>query len=74
MKQRTGNKSMMFSLIDARKTEMPVETACLVLEVSPCGYYAWRSRLASKRQRYAMVVLAHIREQFEFSREGDVRP
>jgi putative transposase len=60
---------MRFSLIDARKTEMAVETACLVLEVSPSGYYAWKSRPASKRQRHDMVVLAHIREQFEISRE-----
>ncbi len=34
------------------------------MDVSARGYRAWRTRRVSKTQRAAMVVLAHIREQF----------
>jgi putative transposase len=37
---------------------------CQVLEVSPSGYFAWRSRPASPRQREDLVLLAHIRSAF----------
>jgi putative transposase len=33
-------------------------------EVSPSGYFAWRSRPASPRQREDLVLLAHIRSAF----------
>ena len=60
---------MRFALIDARNTEMPAQTACAVLGVSASGYYAWKSREASPRQRRDMVLLAHIRSQFSTSNE-----
>ena len=41
---------MSFALIDAKKAEIPIETACAVLGVSVSGYYAWKSRPASARQ------------------------
>ena len=60
---------MRFALIDARNTEMAAQTACAVLGVSASGYYAWKSREASPRQRRDMVLLAHIRSQFSKSNE-----
>ena len=42
---------MRFQLIDEAKEEFPVQRLCQVLEVSPSGYFAWRSRPASPRQR-----------------------
>jgi putative transposase len=60
---------MSFALIDAKKAEIPVETACAVLGVSVSGFYAWKSRPASTRQTNDMILLAHIRAQFSTSNE-----
>jgi len=40
---------MRFRFIEDRRTDYPVRTLCEVLEVSPAGYYAWRSRPESRR-------------------------
>jgi putative transposase len=55
---------MRFRLIDAAKEDFPVRRLGQVLEVSQSGYFAWRSRPASPRQREDGVVLAHIRAAF----------
>ena len=60
---------MSFALIDAKKADVPVATACVVLGVSESGYYAWKNRTASPRQRHDMVLLAHIRAEFSTSNE-----
>jgi putative transposase len=60
---------MSFALIDAKKADVPVETACAVLGVSVSGYYAWKGRPASRRQSDDMVLLAHIRAEFWTSNE-----
>jgi putative transposase len=60
---------MRFTLIDAAKEEFPVTRLCQVLNVSSSGYFAWRSRPASPRQREDLVLLAHIRSAFTLSHE-----
>ena len=60
---------MSFALIDAKRAEVPIETACAVLDVSVSGFYAWKRRPASKRQSDDMVMLAHIRSEFATSNE-----
>jgi putative transposase len=60
---------MRFRLIDGAKEDFPVTRLCQVLDVSPSGYFAWRSRLASPRQRADLVLLAHIRSAFTLSNE-----
>ena len=60
---------MRFALIDAKKAEIPIETACAVLGVSVSGFYAWKSRPASARQCDDMVMLAHVRAAFATSSE-----
>ncbi len=55
---------MRFKLIDVAKEDFPVQRLCQVLDVSPRGYFAWRSRPASPRQREDLVLLAHIRSTF----------
>jgi len=42
---------MCFRLIDAKKSQHPVSLLCSVLGVSRAGYYAWKDRPASARQR-----------------------
>ncbi len=61
---------MRFALIDAKKADIKMETACAVLNVSVSGYYAWKKRKASSRQRRGLILLAHIRAQFSRSRES----
>ena len=40
---------MRFRFIEDRRTDYPVRILCRALEVSPAGYYAWRSRPESPR-------------------------
>ena len=58
---------MRFELIDAAKNEFPVQRLCKVLGVSSSGYFAWKERPASLRQRDDMVLLAHVRAAFAVS-------
>jgi putative transposase len=60
---------MKFQFIDAAKENFPVTRLCQVVEVSQSGYFAWRSRPASCRQREDLVLLAHIRSAFILSHE-----
>lgn len=58
---------MRFALIDAEKAEFSVRTMCRALDVSESGFFAWKGRPASQRQRDDMIYLAHIRAAFELS-------
>ncbi len=58
---------MRYRFIDAEKAYHQVGHLCALLEVSRSGYYAWRKRPASKRSREDLVLLAHIRAEFESS-------
>ena len=55
---------MRFALIDEAKEAFPVHRMCQVLGVSQSGYFAWKHRAASNRQREDMVLLAHVRSAF----------
>lgn len=55
---------MRFALIDEAKAAFPVQRMCQVLGVSQSGYFAWKHRAASNRQREDMVLLAHVRSAF----------
>ena len=58
---------MSFSFIDAEKVRFPVTRMCEVLGVSQSGFFAWKARPASRRQREDMVYLSHIRTAFRLS-------
>lgn len=58
---------MRFRLVDEAKNEFPVQRLCNVLGVSQSGYFAWKGRSASIRQRPDMVLLAHVRSAFALS-------
>ena len=60
---------MRFRLVDAAKKDFPVARLCKVLDVSPSGYFAWKNRPASTRQREDLVLLAHVRSAFTLSHE-----
>ena len=59
---------MRFALIDQAKAAFPVHRLCRVLGVSQSGYFAWKDRPASQRQRDDMVLLAPVRSAFALSR------
>jgi putative transposase len=52
---------MCLRLIDAKKAQHPVSLLCSVLGVSRAGYYAWKHRPASARQRRDDELLSEIR-------------
>lgn len=54
---------MRFALIEENSKYFPVERLCRMLDVTSRGFRAWSDRPVSTRQRYDMVLLAHIREQ-----------
>jgi putative transposase len=52
---------MRFRFIEDRRVDYPVRVMCRVLEVSPAGYYAWRSRPESARSIANRELLADIK-------------
>jgi len=52
---------MRFAFVEEHRRRIPVNRLCEIMDVSPRGYRAWRSRPASCRQRTDLVLIAHIR-------------
>lgn len=52
---------MKFDLIEKERAQYPVNVLCEVLEVSRSGFYAWRKRSTSQRQREDETLVKHIR-------------
>jgi putative transposase len=53
---------MRFRFIEDRRTDYPVRVLCEVLEVSPAGYYAWRSRPESQRSAANRELVDDIKQ------------
>lgn len=58
-----------YKLIEAEKTSFPVQFMCRMLGVSRSGYYDWRDRPPSKRNRENDALTETIREIHERSRQ-----
>ena len=65
---------MRFAFIEEHRNDLPVNRLCDIMDVSPRGYRAWRSRPMSVSQRKDLVILAHIRDQFKQSLGSYGRP
>ena len=65
---------MRFRFIEENRAALPTERLCQIMNASPRGYRAYRSRPMSRRQRKDLIVLAHIREQFRLSLGSYGRP
>jgi len=63
-----------FRFVEEHKEAFATDRLCHVMNVSPRGLRAFRSRPASRRQRTDMVVLAHIKEQSRLSLGSYGRP
>ena len=59
---------MKFAWIAAHSEEFEVEAMCRVLEVSSSGYYAWRQRPPSERQKRREELLNEIKKAHTASR------
>jgi putative transposase len=59
----------LFGFIDAEKAHLPVALLCRMLGVSRSGYYTWKGRPPSKRDRENDALTGTIREIHERSRQ-----
>jgi putative transposase len=57
-----------FRFVEQEKARFPVRMLCTALGVSPSGYYAWRSRGPSARERSDAELAAEIRRSHARSR------
>jgi putative transposase len=55
---------MKYQFIEQHKQEFPIVAMCRVLEVSESGFYAWRKRPISPRQREDAQLTEEIRQEF----------
>ena len=53
----------------AHQADYPIATMCRVLGVSTSGYYAWKKRVPSKREREDQVLTQKIRQIHTRSRK-----
>lgn len=60
---------MKYQFIEEHRHEYPVTVMCQVLEVARNGYYKWRKQPLSARKVADLVLLMHIRDIFEQSKE-----
>jgi len=60
---------VIYAFIGGHVGEFPVTRMCQVLGVSSSGYYDWRGRPASERQRANEKLLAAIRQEYRGSRQ-----
>jgi putative transposase len=58
-----------YVFIHDQRLNHDITTLCRVLEVSRSGYYKWRNRRASERERFQERLLKRIQEIFEDSRQ-----
>ena len=58
---------MKYAFIDAHKEEFPIQRMCAVLGISRQGYYAWRDREPSQRQRQDEELTQRIKAMHEQS-------
>ena len=58
-----------YRFIDAEKASYPVSALCRVLRVSRSGYYEWKNRPPSNRDRENATLTERIREIHQRSRE-----
>lgn len=66
---------MIYAFIAAHEKEHTVKAMCRVLGVERSGYYAWKRRPPSGRERANAELMEKVREAFEVSRQtyGSVR-
>jgi transposase InsO family protein len=59
---------MKYAFMAAHEQEFSLKRMCRVLRVSRSGYYAWKGRSPSERERANEILLAEIRAAYQISR------
>jgi len=57
-----------YGWIDERRAEYPIRALCAALEVSPSGYYEWKSRPGGERRERRARIVQAAQKFFEESR------
>lgn len=65
---------MRFKFIEEQLGKLAIKRLCQIMNISARGYRTYRTRPMSQSQRTDMVLLAHIRDQFELSANSYGRP
>lgn len=60
---------MRYRFIDQHQAQFPISVMCRVMQVSPSGYYAWRSRPESNRSVRNRALLVRIKAAHRRSRK-----
>jgi hypothetical protein len=60
-------KTVRFRFVEENRGGVSTDRLCQIMDVSPRGFRAFRSRPMSQSQRTDMVLLAPIREQHKLS-------
>jgi len=58
-----------YQFIEDHRDQYPVTLMCQVLEIARSGYYAWRKQPLSARKMAELLLLMHIQDIFEQSRQ-----
>ena len=61
---------MKYAFIEAHRQRWRVVSMCGALQVSRSGYYSWRNRRPTARERANQVLLQHIRAQHLYTRQA----
>jgi putative transposase len=59
---------MKYHFIEQHKQEFPIVVMCRILAVSESGFYAWRKRPVSPRQREDAQLTEEIQQEFHTHR------
>jgi putative transposase len=58
-----------YQFIEEHRDQYPVTLMCRILEVTRSGYYEWRKQPLSARKMADLLLLVHIQDIFEQSRD-----
>ena len=61
---------MRYTFMEAHEAEFTIQRMCQALGVNRSGYYAWRKRPASPRERANQELLEHIIQEYQRSQES----
>jgi putative transposase len=67
--QSPARPKVKYQFIEQQRKEFPVRVLCEVLKVSESGFYAWRKRGPSRRQKEDEELTNQLETVFEQSRQ-----
>ncbi len=68
-RKQAARPKVKYQFIEEHRLEFPIRVLCEVLEVSESGYYEWRKRQPSRRQKADEELTVQLETVFEQSRQ-----